>query len=163
VALLGPAATDHLATGLRQLGHQVSVIGPSRGSNAPLEAMLRRRGFTTPLSHAPLTLHALLRGRYDVAHAFSPQDAYVALQWRRVHGRPVVFSLAEPIERERLADGRLRLRLLSTALDQSDAVMVPDEEARVAAWRWLALELPVVHPHDAGANERLYRHLLAQT
>jgi hypothetical protein len=164
VALLhhgrGAPAVHELAASLRELAHEVSVLTPRPTA---LEASLARRGFTTPLTHLPLTLAALMRGNYDVAHAFSPQDAYVALLWRRRSGRPVVFSLIEPIERERLADGRLRLRFLNTALEQSDAVIVHDDEARAAAWRWLALEPPVIVPSDGAGHERLYKQLQAQT
>jgi len=129
----------------------------------PLDPLLEHRGFTTPLAHLPFTLGALLRGHYDVAHAFSPQDAYAALLWRHSSGRPVVFSCAEPIEREQLSNGRLRLRFLRTALEESDAVIVHDDAARAAAWRWLALEPPVIAAGDGAGHEQLYRSLLAQT
>ena len=102
-------------------------------------------------------------GRYDIAHAFSPHDAYAALYWRRRSARPVVFSCTEPVERERLADGRLRLRFLRAALEQSDAVIVHDEHSRAAAWRWLSLEPQLIATADAAALEDLYRRLLAQT
>ena len=42
-------------------------------------------------------------------------------------------------------------------------MIVHDEEARAAAWRWLALELPVIEPSDGAEHERLYRRLLDQT
>lgn len=154
-----PAAHD-LAASLRDLGHQATVLG---STPTPLDPFLERRGFTTPLTHLPFTLGALLRDSYDIAHAFSPQDAYSALLWRRRSGRPVVFSCAEPIEREQLSNRRLRLRFVNAALEESDAVIVHDDDARAAAWRWLALEPPVIAPSDGAAHERLYRSLLAQT
>jgi hypothetical protein len=168
VALLqdgrGAAPVHELAAALRGLGHEAAVLG-ARDSGAPaaLDALLRRRGFSAPLARVPFALAALARGDHQVAHAFSPENAYAAWLWRRRGGGPVVLSLAEPIERERLADGRLRLRLLSTALEQSDAVIVHHDAARVAAWRWLALEPQVIAPGDGPALERLYRRLLAQT
>lgn len=137
------------------------MLGPR--APAALDTLLRRRGFSATLAEVPFTLGALARGGHDVVHAFSPEDAYAALLWRRRSGRPVVFSLAEPIERERFADGRLRLRLLSAALEQTDAVVVHDDAAREAAGRWLALEPQVIAPGDGPAVERLYRRLLAQT
>jgi hypothetical protein len=157
------AEVYELAASLRELGHAVTVLSPDGGRVAVVEAVLDRRGFATPLTHIPWTVQALMRGDYDVAHAFTPQDTYAALIWRRRRGRPVLFSLTEPVERERLADRRLRLRLLGAALDQSDAVIVHGEQARAAAWLWLAVELPVIDPHDGAAHERLYRRLLAQT
>jgi hypothetical protein len=158
-----PVVVHDLAASLRDLGHEVAVLSSHDGRTTPLEGALRRRGFTTPLTHLPSTLLALHRGDYHVAHAFSPQDAYISLAWRRRSRRPVVFSCAEPIERERLADRRLRLRFLTTALEESDAVIVHDDEARAAAWRWLALDLPVIAPAGGAEHERLYRRLLAQT
>ena len=82
---------------------------------------------------------------------------------RHSSGRPVVFSCAEPIEREQLSNGRLRLRFLRTALEESDAVIVHDDAACAAAWRWLALEPPVIAAGDGAGHEQLYRSLLAQT
>jgi Glycosyltransferase Family 4 len=154
-----PAVHD-LAASLGDLGHEVAVISPPA---TPLDGLLRRRGFATPLTHIPLTLQALLRGDYELAHAFSPQAAYAALLWRRLRGGRAVFSLVEPIERERLSDRRLRLRLLSTALGESDAVIVHDEDTRAAAWRWLSLEPRLIPPTDGTELERVYRGLLAQT
>ena len=156
----GAPAVHDLAASLRELGHQATVLG---STPTPLDPLLEHRGFTTPLAHLPFTLGALLRGHYDVAHAFSPQDAYAALLWRHSSGRPVVFSCAEPIEREQLSNGRLRLRFLRTALEESDAVIVHDDAARAAAWRWLALEPPVIAAGDGAGHEQLYRSLLAQT
>jgi len=164
VALLdhgqGASPANDVAASLRGRGHDAVVLG---GRGAAVDALLERRGFTTPLTHLPATLRQLAGGRYDIAHAFSPQDAYAALYWRRRSGRPVVFSCTEPVERERLADRRLRLRFLRAALEQSDVVIVHDEDRRVAAWRWLSLEPPLILAADAAGLERLYRRLLAQT
>jgi hypothetical protein len=93
-----------------------------------------------------------------VAHAFSPQDALAALIWRRMTGGHVVFGLAEPPRRETIARNRLSLRLLERALADSDAVVAHTEEARAAALRWLALDVPLLDPGDA---ERFYRELRA--
>jgi hypothetical protein len=131
------------------------------GRCSALDGLLAGRGFTTPLTHLPATVRELAAGGYDIAHAFSPQDAYAALRWRRRSGRPLVFSLAEPVAREHIADRRLRLRFLLAALTQSDAVIVHDEETRAAAWRWLALEPPVIELDDGAGHERLYLGLLA--
>jgi Glycosyltransferase Family 4 len=151
---------NEIAAGLRGRGHDAAVLG---GRGTAFDALLDRRGFTTPLTRLPGAVRELARGGYDVAHAFSPQDAYAALHWRRRSGPPVVFSCTEPIERERLADRRLKLRFLRTALQQSDAVVVHDEASRASAWRWLAIEPPLIPAADAAGLERLYRGLLAQT
>lgn len=164
VALLdhrqGTSPANELAASLRERGHDAVVLG---GRGSALDALLDRRGFTTPLTHLPGILRGLAGGRYDIAHAFSPQDAYAALCWRRRSGRPVVFSCADKVDRERLADRRLSLRFLRAALEQSDAVLVHSEDSRVAAWRWLSLEPPLIPPADGAALEGVYRRLLAQT
>jgi glycosyl transferase family 4 len=156
----GAPVVHNLAAALEHLGVGVSVIG---AAPTPLEGVLRRRGFAGPLTHVPATLRALMRDDPDVVHVFSPQDAWAAFAWRRRNRHPVVFSVIEPIERERLADGRLQLRLLNAALEQSDAVIVHDDAARATAWRWLALEPQVIAPGEGAALERLYRQLLDQT
>jgi hypothetical protein len=155
----GPVAAE-LLQALRTAGHRAEVLG-ARGV-PPVEKVLRYRGFATPLTHVPSVVAALRRGRYDVAHALSPQDALAALLWRRRGGGAVVFSPAEPPSRETLADRRLSLRLVQRALDESDAVVALTDTTRAATARWLALEVPLIEAHDAAGWESLYRELLAR-
>ena len=83
-----------LATALSAAGHRTVVLSshgaPSRRSledgvavvrtrRLP-EALLLRRGFAGPLGHVPLTVRALMTGRYDVAHAFPPVDALAGVE-----------------------------------------------------------------------------------
>jgi len=153
---------DHLvaelAGALRDAGHRPSVLSvpPWR---VP-EALLRKRGFTGPLTPLPVTLAALSRGGYDVAHAFSAPDAAAALAWRRLVRRPVVFTCPEVLGREHVADRRLRLELLSRAVGDSDAVTAPSSASRDALWRWLAVDATLLEPSDAAGHERLYRELI---
>jgi len=168
---------QELATGLRDAGHRPCLLSSRRGRSRryeedgiPIiqsgrlpEAPLRLRGFAGPLTHVPLTLWALASGAYDVAHVFSPPDALAARLWQRVSGSPVVFTPAEPIQRERLADRRLRLALLRRAIDESDAVTATSGEGHDALRTWLAVDAPLIPPRDAAAHERLYRGLLDTT
>ena len=161
IALLDQAGTGRareLDAALRQAGHEPRLFG-SRAL-APVEGLLRRRGFTPALSHVPLALVDLLRAEFDVAHAFSAPDAMAALAWRRARGGAVVFTSAQPLERANVANGRLRLATLTRALDDPDAVLAADEEVRASVERWFALSLTVLSPADAEAHERLYRKLL---
>jgi hypothetical protein len=165
-----------LAAALRRAGQRPTVMTAHRRPTAeslddgvPVrhigrlpELPLRLRGFTGPLTQVPLTLRELMRSEYDVAQAFSPEDAVAPLAWRRRTGRAVVFSPAEPLIRERVANRRLRLRLVSAALDEADMVIAPTEESREALSRWLALDAPLVRPGDAAAHEALYRRLLSR-
>jgi hypothetical protein len=125
------------------------------------EAPLRARGFTGPLTHAPLLRRALSRGGYHVVHAFTPEDAAIALRGRGRHRLRIVFTAAEPLGRDRLADRRLRLRAVAAAVEESDAVTAPDAERAALVERWLAVRAQVIDPHDAGGHERLYRGLIA--
>ena len=155
-----PGCVDQLADALCAAGHRPRVVA-ARPLDAA-ERMLRARGFTRPLSHLPSVGAALLRGDFDLAHAFSVPDAAAALAWRRGRGRPVVFTSVEPIDRARVADGRLRLRLLESVLREADAVTSLDEASRAAAERWLAIDAPVVDPRDGAAHERLYADILVR-
>ena len=161
IALLDQAGTGRvheLGAALRRAGHEPRLLG-SRAL-APVEGLLRRRGFTPALSHVPLAAIDMLRGEYDVAHAFSPPDAVAALAWRRARGGAVAFTCTEPLERANVANGRLRLATLTSALDDPDAVAAADEEVRTSVEGWFALSLTVLAPADAEAHERLYRKLL---
>ena len=161
VALLDHTGGEHardLAAALRDAGHQPDVIAPP--PVAPVETLLRKRGFTRPLSVVPRTAAALWRGGYDVAHAFTALDAVVALAWRRMASGPVVFTCTETLDRATVADARLRLWSLERATEESDALLAASEPVRAAMARWLALDVPAVDARDAARHERLYRDLL---
>jgi hypothetical protein len=155
----GGSEARELAAALRAAGHHPRLLSAQPAD--PAEALLRRRGFAGRMTAVPLGVAALLRGGFDVAHAFSPADALTARLWRRLVGRPAAFTCAEPLDRDRLADRRLRLWLLQRAVGDSDAVIAATEESRAALARWLALDAPVIESRDAAAYERLYRKLLA--
>ena len=164
----------NLAGALHAAGHHPTVVTKHRVGSSGVtegrvpvvrcrglpEAPLLRRGFAVPLTHLPTTVAALVKGGYDLAQAFSPTDAAAAIAWREIVGRPVIFAPAEPPRRDRVADRRLRLRLLERAVGDSDAAIAPTEECRAGLLRWLAVEAPLLEPADADAHERLYRELL---
>lgn len=166
-------AVRELAECLRAAGHRPRVLSShpaatrrSVEGGIPVirtrrlpEGLPHRRKLVTPLTQVPSTVTALIAGRYDVTHAFSPQDMVAALLWRRLVGRPAVFTCTEVLRRDRLADRRLRLRLLSHAVEHADAVTAPSEESSEALWRWLAVEAPVIGPGDARGHESMYRSL----
>src|SRR5439155_20958910 len=126
--------------------------------------LLDRRGFARSLTAVPSGVAALVRGGFDVAHAFSPADALTALVWRRLAGRPVVavFTCTEVLDRDRLADRRLRLWLLQRAVQDTDALIAATQESRAALVRWLALDPPVIELHDEAGYAALYRDLIAR-
>jgi Glycosyltransferase Family 4 len=159
VAHGGGAPARDLEATLRAAGHEAALIAPA--PVGAVEAALRFRGFTGPLTHVPRAFVALAQGGFDVAHAFSAPDALAAHLFRRRAGRPAVFTCAEVLDRSSVADRRLRLRLLAAAVEDSDAVLAASEAAQEALWRWMAVEAPVVAASDAAGHERVYRALLA--
>lgn len=168
----GPDARA-LARALGERGHGATVLSSHRGPSRTSveegvqtiysrrwpEAPLRFRGFTGPLTPIPQMVAQLLRGRYDLAHAFSPPDALAALWWQRLTGRPVVFTWSEHVSRESLADRRLRLRLVEKAIADANAVVAPDHEAAAQLRRWLMIEPTVIDGADGAAHERMYKSL----
>jgi hypothetical protein len=147
-----PVARD-LAGGLRAAGHEAVVIGRP---TPRLDRLLSRRGFTDGLAHLPLTAADLMRGAFDVVHAFAAPDAALAA---RLGGMPVVFTCMEALDRATVAGGRLRLRLLQRAIHASDVVLVPAERERDALWRWMMADARIVDPRDAEAQLGVYRKL----
>lgn len=143
-----------LEAALRGAGHESRLV--SVRPVGPVEAVLRRRGFTPGLSPVAGVVLELLRGGFDAAHAFSVPDAAAAHAWRRVTGRPSVFTCTEVLDRATLANGRLRLELLTRAIEESDALTAASEDVRGAMELWLACSPPVLRPDDAAAHERLY-------
>lgn len=151
-----PVARLHAA--LRDAGHEAVLV---EAPGLP-EELLRRRGFTGPLTPVPGTVLLLRRGRFDVAHAFTPPDALAARLWRRRSRGIVAFTVLEELRREHLADERLRLGLLAGAVERSDVVVAPDARTRASVRRWMAAEAEVGTPADAAGHERLYRAALGR-
>jgi hypothetical protein len=111
----------------------------------------------------PATWRALASGAFDVAHAFTPQDAAVAALWSRRSGRPSVFTVTEPVGRERLADRRLRLAQWRLALDGVSAVVAPDAQVAESLARWMAVEARVIALADAKEHLSLYASLRSRS
>jgi glycosyltransferase involved in cell wall biosynthesis len=149
-----------LAHDLVKLGHAPRVITSHPGgretsnehgypvvrNRRPPDALMQRRGFQEHLSHVPLSYLTLTAGDDDVAHAFYPTDAAAGLRWARRTGRPALFSYMGVPQREVLAGRRLRLRLLSEAVNASDAVLALSEAAAAAMRRWLGVDPHVIYP-----------------
>jgi hypothetical protein len=147
-----PVVRD-LAGALRAAGQDAVVLG--RPAPAA-ERLLGRRGFTAGLAHLPLMAPDLMRGGFDIVHAFAAPDAALAI---RLGGAPVVFTCTEVLDRAALAGGRVRLRTLQRAVECSDAVLVPGERERDALRRWMAADARIVDPRDAEAQLSVYREL----
>jgi Glycosyltransferase Family 4 len=151
-----PQQAGELAVALTAAGHDAEVIAPWSLPDAPLR--LRKIGERP--GRLPLTYLALRRGGYDLAHAFTAQDAWAAVRWSRATGRPCVFTCVAPLRRATLADRRGRLALLRRAVEETDAVIAPDEEVAASLRRWMAVEPRLVARGSAAAHLALYEELL---
>lgn len=156
----GDGPLRELVRALGEAGVRAELVSPATEPLA--ELLLGRRGFAAGLTSVPAGVVALRRRDVDLAHAFSAPDAVTALAWRRLVGRPVVFTCPEPLSRDRLADRRLRLWMLERAVRDPDAVCAAGEDVRASLQRWLAVDAPVLDPRDAAGHERLYRELVAR-
>ena len=154
-----------LARGLLARGLEVAIVSSCRGRTRRSEEdgvevvhlgrlperPLASRAFDGPITQIPRTIKAL--AGFQVAHAFSPQDAFAA----SYGAAGVAFTCVEAPRREALAERRLRLSFWDHAADPRHAILVPGEEQRRAVWRWLALDAEVIAAGDAEAHERVYR------
>ena len=154
----GPAA--ELAGTLVSAGHDATVLQASRWPL--LDAPLRLRKVGDRPARLPGTLASLVRGSYDVAHAFTAQDAVAAVAWSLLTGRPAVFTVSEPLQRAVLADRRLRLAQLRLALERSAAVLAPDPEVAESVRRWMAVHALIVSAGSAEDHVPLYQCLLGR-
>jgi hypothetical protein len=146
-----------LVLALADAGHSADVIGARW--TLP-DAPLRLRKIGERPGRLPGSYLALRSGGYDVAHAFTPQDAVAAVLWSRLVRAPAVFTACEPLGRATLADRRLRLTLLRLALERSAAVLAPDADVAESLRRWMAVAPRVIPPGSAADHVALYAQLL---
>jgi hypothetical protein len=147
---------DEIASALAAAGEDVDVIGARW---VLPDAPLRLRKIGDRPGRLPATFHALASGRFDVAHAFTAQDAAAAVLWARLARRPAVFSVCEPLRRATLADRRLRLAQLRLALERSAAVAAPDGEVAESVRSWMAVQPRLVSRGSADEHLALYIEL----
>jgi len=154
VALLDPTdQPDGLADAIAQAGDDVAVV-----SGHPLpRAFTDRRGYEEHLGTVPSTVAGLVRGGFDVAHAFHPASAWAAVLARRLGGPPVIFSLARTPTRAWLVARRYRLAIAVKAAAEADACSAPSAEAAVAFRRYLLREPTVVGEPES--YRKLYRQV----
>jgi glycosyl transferase family 4 len=148
-------AAERLAAALAAAGTQATLISPAGLPDAPLR--LRKIGEAP--GRMPAALLELTGGHYDVAHAFTAQDAVVAIAWSRLAGRPAVYTQRDPLTRANLANRRWRLGTLRLALERSAAVVAPDAAAAASLRRWMAVDAEVLATADSAAHLALYAAL----
>jgi phosphatidylinositol alpha-mannosyltransferase len=112
----------------------------------PPDGLLRRRGAQEYMTHLPFSYLSLIYGDYDVAHAFFPGDAAVAQRWSQRRGRPSIFTYPGLPERRGLSSRRGRLKLLTEAVERSDAVVALTQAAADSIQRWFGVDTRVIPP-----------------
>ncbi|MDQ3758328.1 MAG: glycosyltransferase family 4 protein, partial [Actinomycetota bacterium] len=147
-----------LGVTLAARGHEVTLItshpGPtSRSIEEGLSVLrLRRpppfpplRWYEDHVDSAPVAMGALLRGRFDVAHAFHPAYAWAAVRASRFGAPPVAFSFHGIPERGYLVQRRYRLEMMQRIVSEAAAVTVLSERAAEVFRRYLLRE-PTILP-----------------
>lgn len=127
---------------LAERGHDVTLITGHPGPTAVAEedgmrvVRCRRlpktrlaRWYELHVEHAPNVVWQLLRGDFDLAHAFYTSDGWAAAKARRLGGPPFVFSFHGIPVREYLVGRRYRLQMLTTAIRAAAATSVLSEAA----------------------------------
>lgn len=153
IALLQPTYWPEVRRGSERLAHDLGVTLVARGHEVTLltshrgwpgtiqeEGMKVRRGWRPPergplgwyehhVANIPNALAGILRGGFDLAHAFYPPDAWAAVCARRLGGPPVVYSVHGILNRAYLVKRRYRLELTEAAIRRADAISVLSDAA----------------------------------
>lgn len=142
-----------LATELAARGHDTTILtshpGRSTEDREDGHVVVRSRRLRQPptlglhedfLGNVPAVIWRVLRGGYDVVHAFHLAYAWAAVRARRLGGPPVVFSFhGMPLRRELVAR-RYRLEMLQSTVAGAAASAVLSESAAEPFRRYLLRE-----------------------
>lgn len=103
------------------------------------------RWYEDHVDSVPSAVWRLIRGGFDVAHAFHPAYAWGAAKARRFGGPPFVFSFHGIPERAYLVQRRYRLEMMKTAIAEAERATVLSDAAAEVFSRYLLTE-PLVLP-----------------
>jgi glycosyltransferase involved in cell wall biosynthesis len=161
IALLHPTYWPEVRRGSERLihdlgqalagrGHEVSVLttSPDRTSTTLEDGVRIVRSWRPPplpglhfyedhVASMPTQAMRLIRGAFDIAHAFFPTDAFAALRARRLGGPPYVFSVHGILNRKHLVRRRYRLELFGAAVEGAAVTSVLSEAAAEPFRRYL--------------------------
>ncbi|MBA2298409.1 MAG: glycosyltransferase family 4 protein, partial [Actinobacteria bacterium] len=150
---------------LAERGHEVTVLTshPGRRSTATEDGIrvVRARRLPQPptfglneyhLGNVPNVIGALVRGRFDVAHAFQLSDAWAAAKALRFGGPRFAFSFHGMPTRAHLVNRRYRPEMLEYVLRRASAFSVLSEAAAAPFHRYL-LRKPRILPGGVIAGE----------
>lgn len=139
-----------LAVTLTGRGHEVTLLTthPARADRAAEDGFavdrarrLPQRGPLRWYEHhvtvAPAAFARIVRGGFDIAHAFFTVDSWAAVHARRFGGPPVVASVHGVLDRQWLVKRRYRLEMLRAAAERAEVVSVLSEAAAIPYERYL--------------------------
>jgi hypothetical protein len=174
IALLAPDPAapwgSRLAAELAARGHSVTLACPP-GSGGAAEAsegvalvhpagpprLPVARFYEDGLELAPAVIWRLVRGRFDLVHAFAPAFGWAAAQARRFGGPPFAYTFAGQLTREWLVERHYRLEMMLATAAVALACFVEDEATAGAFRRYLLRDPEVLAPGaDAGVYEAAY-------
>ena len=149
-----------LARWLASEGHEVTLVTTHRAARAetiedgvrvvrswrPPDRLTARRAYEDYLPTIPMQAWDVLRGEYDVAHAFHSVSAWAALQARRRGGPPVVFTSTGITTRGYLVARRYRMEMNLADAAESEACSVFSEAAAIPFERYLLRRPEVIPP-----------------
>lgn len=134
--------TTHRAAGTTTIEDGFTVVRSWR----PPDRLLRRRAYEDFLGTIPIQVRDLLRGEYDVAHAFHPVSAWAALQARRRGGPPVVFTSTGIPTRGYLVARRYRMQMNLDVARAAAGCSVISQAAAEPFRRYLLRDPEVIPP-----------------
>lgn len=134
--------TTHRALGVDEREEGVNV----RRSWRPPDRVMRRRAYEDHLATIPVQLRDLLRGDFDVAHAFFPVSAWAALKAQALGGPPVVSTLTGIPTRGYLVARRYRLAMNLEVARHAAGCSVLSQAAAQPFRRYLLREADVIPP-----------------
>jgi hypothetical protein len=162
--------TRALSRELAERGHHVALIGGAQEASRAGVEVLRAwrpphvRGcdwYEPGLDAAPGALWHLLRGSYDLAHAFDLAHAWAAVRAGPLGAPPTVLSLHDPPDRRYLVGRRYRLEMLRASIAGCAAVTVPSEESATLLRRYLMADPVVVATEDLAPPVDVYEEIYA--
>jgi len=169
IALLQPSYWPEVRRGTERVVHDLGALLAGRGHDVTLITshpgpgtlaiedgmrVIRTRRPPRPfplrwyedhVESAPVMVRQLLRGHYDLAHAFVPSYAWAAVKARRLGAPPVVFSFHGIPERRYLIARRYRIEMLEAIIAEAPATTVLSRAAAAVFRRYLLVD-PVVLP-----------------
>jgi glycosyltransferase involved in cell wall biosynthesis len=169
VALLHPTYWPEVRRGAERLvhdlagwlagaGHEVAILTTHRAKTSatdedgvrvvrmwrPPDRLFERRSYEYYIGTAPAQAWGLIRGRFDVAHAFQPVSGWAALKARSRGGPRVVYSNMGIPTRRYLVSARYRLPMHVELAREATACTVLSEAAAEQFRRYLHRDPEVV-------------------